>query len=194
MAFDYNKCKEERLPTNCTQHLSRCLKGICVCDDESLEYPHQRCHKSLPHTPSKLLLGINIPKQFTFFSEVDECPILCNCNNVNGAGCDTDTEECIDGNCICKATGELVLPHNATKCPDSTTTTSTTISSSNLVCFAREVMTLVTITGGQFPNLYFSDYFESTTANTSEQRHCGSVFIYCTLYCCIPHFLLFAET
>ena len=48
VAFDFNKCKEERLPTNCTQGLSDCHKGICVCIDLRVEYPHQRCHKNLP--------------------------------------------------------------------------------------------------------------------------------------------------
>ena len=113
VAFDFNKCKEGRLPTNCTQGLSSCHKGICVCIDLRVEYPHQRCHKNLPSSGEYYTTTIKITivtKFISLFADPDECPLVCECNVENGSGCDQDLEDCIDGKCYCKTNGELVLP------------------------------------------------------------------------------------
>ena len=68
VAFDFNKCKEGRLPTNCTQGLSDCHKGICVCIDLRVEYPHQRCHKNLPSSGEYYTTTIKITIVANFIS------------------------------------------------------------------------------------------------------------------------------
>lgn len=107
--LDTQRCFCKDCQGGCNEHFSQCIRGVCVCFDNFIELPDNRCHHNGKQKNLYFLDWLHLHtfsgSEFNHYDQNSTCPIMCQPHH------QSEHESCENGVCRCISNGQIMPPY-----------------------------------------------------------------------------------